>query len=94
MELYETPAISPRRNDCAGFLLMMMKRRGMREIQAKKESPNLGAAIAVSTPDNTERMKSDFLSFKLQASVWSLALLFLGGEKKNSLPETQLLITK
>ena len=41
----------------------------MREIQAKKESPNLGAATAVSNPDNTERKISVFLSFKSQTCV-------------------------
>jgi hypothetical protein len=45
---------------------MMMNRRGRREIQAKKERPNLGAAAAVNSPDNTERRRSVFLSFKLQ----------------------------
>ena len=40
----------PIKKDCAGVFFVMIKNRGMREIQAKKGRPNLGAEKAVRAP--------------------------------------------
>jgi len=44
----------------------MMKKRGMREIQAKKERPNFGAEKAVRTPLAMASPISIILSFKIE----------------------------
>jgi len=62
--LYEAPAISPSKKDCAGVFFVITNRRGMRDIQAKKERPNLGAEKAVSTPLVMTSMISIVLIFK------------------------------
>jgi len=65
---------------------MMIKKRGMREIQAKKERPNFGAEKAVKTPLATASPISIILSFKIETAELDAIPAIFHRERSVQLP--------